>query len=200
MRLNVRVPGTSRRSDRTIRIQVIEGHALAAVCVVTAATISLTTELGSHADLSYYATVAQVIPVFLLALMVDVRSRLGQHFNDARTAIEAREAELRTLLHLVQHVGNEAPEEDFESARGRLRDVEQVIAENRAGFDQTAPKLRRVLRGFVIVATPGELASLTALAAGAGNTFALSLAALSLVAMTLLWLRSFTAQFESARL
>lgn len=181
-----------------IRIQVIEGNALAVVCVATAAMISLTTELGRNADLSYYATIAQVIPVFLLALMVEVRSRVGQSFEVARAAIEAGEAELRALLHLAERVGDQAPDVDLESARRMLRDVEQRIAGNRAGFAQAMPKTRRVVRGYVIVAIPGELASLAALAAGAGSTFALSLAALSLVAMVLLWLRSLTAQFEFA--
>lgn len=175
---------------------MIEGNALAATSIVAAAIIAATTDIGARADLSYYATIAQVIPVFLLALMVDLRSRLGQSFDAARTAIEAREAELRGLLELEQLADDRTPHDDLDETRQMLRDFEYEVGEIRADFAQSLPTTRRVVRSYVTVAIPGEVASLAALAIGSGSTFALSLAALSLGAMVLLWLRSLTARFE----
>jgi hypothetical protein len=54
------------KSDRQARVTLIEGEALAGLCVVVAAVIALATDLGGSSDLSYYGTVAQVIPCFCL--------------------------------------------------------------------------------------------------------------------------------------
>lgn len=196
MKVSFHVPGTSRLPDRTVGIRVTEGTGLAGVCVAVAAIVAATTDIGGNADLSYYATVAQVIPVFLLALMVDIRSRLGQSFDVARASIEAREGELRTLLTLEQQVANRVPDEDLEDTRRMLRDFEHSVSALRADFEQYVPLARRVVRSYVIVAIPGEMASIAALAAGDGSTFAFSLAALSLTAIILLWLRSLGAHFK----
>jgi hypothetical protein len=188
VKLKVPIPFWSG-DEINIRIRIPEGPGVAVLCVLLAFVISLVSDVGNRADISYYATVAQVIPVLLLALMVEIRSRLDTSVRGVEHALAAREEELDAVLELERQA-REAGVAGLDEALKDLRDVEAHIASLREDFLQLMPQARRVVRGYVTVAIPGEAACLWALGAGHGNAFALSLGALSLVAMVALYIRS----------
>lgn len=193
MRFTVPLPGP----ERTIHISLTEGGALATLCVAAAGVVALLTDLGEDADLSYYATVAQVIPIFLLALMVEIRARLDVPFARARKSIEENDRDLRHLLEIERIVRERgATGEDLDRASKQLRDAAQQTSEIRSDFLESLPAVQRTIRAYVVVAVPGEAACLVALAGGHGTTFALMLAALSVAAMVALYVRSLGRHYE----
>jgi ABC-type lipopolysaccharide export system ATPase subunit len=65
----------------------------------------------------------------------------------------------------------------------------------RADLRAYLPTTRRVVRGYVLAALPGEVGMLGALAAGHGTTFYFCLGVLSLGAMVLMYMYSVAAHY-----
>jgi hypothetical protein len=174
-----------------LRLTLTDGGVIACGSVLLAALLAITTDLGEAADLSFYATVAQVIPVFLLAMIVEVRSRLGRSFNFAASALHEQWAmhdEVQRLERRLRDAGNRTPELQRASVDLEALGTE-LAALTRDFHDDTLPGARRVVRGYVIAAVPGLVGALVALAVGHGSTFWFSLSALSLASMLVLFAR-----------
>jgi hypothetical protein len=156
--------------------------------------VELVTDLDRRTDLSYYGTVAAVIPVFLVALVIEARSRLEAAAQYAASGIAQDEARLRELTDRLERAHGTGTTELGE-VEEFAHHAAEVIAAQRQHSRRILPIARKVVRAYVIVAIPGEAACLVALAAGDGSTFMLSLGALSLIAMVLLWMRSLGSKF-----
>ena len=181
--------------DRTIRIQRTEGALVSVACVALAVAVSFT-DIGEHADLSYYATIAQIIPVFLLAFVVDARARLREHLDRALAPIRRLEEEVLQLRDFERSFPVRLHgDERVEALAKTIREMEGRHSEIQSDLLEVVGRVPGLLRGYVIVAVPGEVACLVALADGGGCSFAYGLAALSLAAMTTLWVRSLGAPF-----
>lgn len=189
------VPFTDRDGP-PIRVQIVinEGWGVAAASILVAAVIAAVADLGEHADISYYGTVAQVIPVFLLALMIDMTARLRRDFADVGAKLDRYQDVQDSLGEWVEDLQDAgAP---LDEASERLEHTQRILDRHRDEFRAFGQRAAQVVRGYVITAIPGEAAALWALAAGEGNTFSLTLAATSLVAMVLLYARTLGTHFE----
>ena len=155
-RLTLTIPIPFQR-ERTVHIRLTDGGVIAATSVVIAGAVSLATDVGEGADLSLYATVAQVLPVFLLALIIEVRSRLDRSFDLAVLAIDARMddyEQVRALEDRVRAHGVDDPE--LTRASAELRRLGNTVAELHEELRGYLPMTRRVVRGYVLAALPGE--------------------------------------------
>lgn len=193
LKVSIPLPGP----DRDIRVRLTEGGLAASACVAVATTVALLTDIGESADLSFYATVAQVIPVFLLALVVEVRARLDHSFGYAVAAIQARTDEYERLRE-VERAARDRDAEDpaLQAATAELDRLGRHLSDLRGELADFLPFVQRVVRGYVLAAVPGEAGSLAALAAGRGSTLLLALGVASLLALLLLYMRSVGSRFD----
>lgn len=195
-RLRLTIPIPFLR-ERDVHIQLTDGGIVATASVVIAGALALETDIGEGADLSFYATVAQVLPVFVLALVIEVRSHLDRSFDFAVREIDARmddHEQARALEDRVRALGVDNPELARASVElGRLGSIVEELHDELRGY---LPLTRRVVRGYVLAAVPGEAGCLAALGLGRGTTFCFSLGALSLVAMVVLYMRSVSSRYD----
>lgn len=186
MRVSFTVPGTSRFRDRHIRIKLATGEALTAASVLIAALLALLLpDLGSGADLSYYGTLAQVIPVFLVAAALESRARLTSSINGTATTLIARAAELREMKKMLRAA--DLTPADRKEIDGLIDSMDGTLRKYNGEFSDLTQFARRLLRSYVLLAVPGEVAAIGALAVGHGGPFVFVLPALSVVCIGLLW-------------
>jgi len=192
-----------------------EGIVAVVVTLLVAVVVGQLTTFGRSAGQDFYVAVAQVIPIFLLALLVEATGQFSGFERgakqqrtlaqaSARKAEEARESieRVKTDSRRLEERGGKV-EGELAAARDELiRAAEVVIANSDqvaaigAELDLVSREVRRVLLGYVAAAIPGEAAALYALAAETSTTFLLMTTTVSLGAMVVLFvitvLRRFT--------
>jgi hypothetical protein len=191
-----------------------EGVIAVAATLGVAFVVGQFTTFGRTAEGDFYAAVAGVIPIFLLALLVEATASFGgfeseawdqrqleqdalENARRAREDIERVKADHRRL----EEIGGSVDEEFATASEGMIKASEGVIAAAEtvaiigAGLSRIGGAVRRIILGYVVAAIPGEAAALYALAAGTSTTFLLMTAALSLVAMVVLFVMAVLRRF-----
>jgi len=189
VRVNFTVPFTSRLPDRHVRIKLATGEALTVAYVLLAVVLALLfPDLGSGADLSYYGTLAQVIPVFLVAAALESRARLTSAINGTASTLLARAEEVREMKRMLRDA-NLTPA-DRQEIDGLIGSMDGTLRQYNGEFSDATQFARRLLRSYVLLAVPGEVAAIGALAVGHGGPFVFVLSALSVVSIGLLWTKT----------
>jgi hypothetical protein len=155
---------------------------------------------------NFYIAVAAVIPVLLLALMVELASAVSLELQNAGVAEAAGEldkiaGDLRTMEDLL--TTGPTPLE----ALARLRDLQRKLAESTRKHEASvellvsmSERIRRLVRCFFIQAAAGEGAALYALGAQRSSAFLVTLCISVLVLVTWNLWRTFEMRFEKPAL
>jgi hypothetical protein len=134
----------------------------------------------------YYVVIASVIPVLLIALMLEVATALPvtaivdgvrRQVADAVETLEDMAEEMGSALDDAQH-----PLADVK------RDLERIGDKHLARVVPTAERLRWTVRGFFLAAVAGEAVSLYAVAATASTPFTFALSAVEALALIVMLL------------
>jgi hypothetical protein len=162
-------------------IRATEGLVAVVVTLGAAVDTGQLTTFGRSTGQDFYVAVAQVIPIFLLALLVEASGQFGgfeteareqgeleqqlaKAARDARESIERVKADSRRL----EQVGDKVEGELATTAEQLIRASEEVIANAEAvadisaGLSRVGGAVRRILLGYVAAAIPGEAAALYA--------------------------------------
>jgi hypothetical protein len=187
-----------------------EGAVAVALTLGIAFIVGQLTTFGRSVDQEFYSAAAQVIPILLLALLVEAITVSGEfRANFARyealrrnAAAEARKSRALVEDTKAKLAAIETPPEGLVVAyQGVIDWSEELIAvgEETArleeDFAKTGRSIRRLLLGYVAAAVAGEAAALYALGAATSTTFLVLTAALSLVALVVMFARTLLPRF-----
>jgi len=161
------------------------------VCAAAAAAFDWPHWAGDvHGD--YYVVVASIIPVLLLALMLEVATSLPVDAISARihTAVDK-------AIEMVDEIV-EVIEDEAEAERHRLsitRDLQRIRGKHIGRMTPTVGRLRWTVRGFFICAVAGETVSLYAVAAEDSTQFTFVLATVHTFTLVVMLARAFELRF-----
>ncbi len=137
----------------------------------------LGSDLGDDVRPGFYSAVAQVIPVLLLALLLEMQELYGR--------IRKLGADLE---HRLKEPGDETPTDGDTDSR---EETEMMLC----GVRSLAVTVQLMVLGFAVAAALGEIAALYALAANESTTFLLMLCVLSLWTMLFMLIGVFVRRF-----
>jgi uncharacterized membrane protein len=175
-------------------------------------------DFGASAGNEFYAAIVQVIPVFLVALLLEVAVQFPVS-ESTRPNVRQEKAELANAIAQAARVRESVSQDRqrAEAAGGTFsRELEQAAQEYIASTDEVVTSSRKILDtseqlvnlygairaivfSYVAAAVPGEAAALYALAAGESSTFLLSLSVLSLISMVLLFVVAFSRRYGASQ-
>jgi hypothetical protein len=170
---------------------------------------------GRDADLGFYSATSQVIPVFLIALVVELSFRLPGYssavarLGDLEAQVGAIRERARVLLAEIrqnrqgtENMGSENTGSETEgtltervenlerSARENLEKAEahdEILTRQRSMLAGLSDQMRGLVVAFLVVAALGEGTSLYALGAKTSTTFLLTVTVASLAGIVLLF-------------
>ncbi len=179
-------------------VKVAEGAAAAFASVVIAFVVSLVFDFAGSADLSFYATLAQVIPVFLVAAVLEARGNIDGPFESSGdkvgTLVDQAEEALAWDKRIRSHHGK--VDDDHAQLTADMHREVAKVRRLQAEFSDAAALARRIMLGYIFAAGTGEVAALVALGMGAGSTFLMTLSALSLASIVALWILSIVLRYS----
>lgn len=145
---------------------------------------------GGEVASEYYVVVASVIPVLLIALIVEVAAAF--RISDLADSIRAQVTE--ALEGWAEEMGSELDDVQHPLADSK-RDLERIGRDHVAQVATTAGRLRWTGRGFFVAAVTGEAVSLYAIAAEASTRFTFVLSAVETLALVVMLVITFELRF-----
>jgi hypothetical protein len=147
----------------------------------------------SQVAADYYVVIATVIPVLLLALMLETATILpvGAIADRLRAAIAEAHEELEGM---AEEVGWDLGDVQHPMV-GIARELDQIEEEQIARITPSVQRLRWTVRGFFAAAVAGEVGSLYAIAADTSTPFIFALSAVEALALVLMVARAFELRF-----
>lgn len=160
---------------------------------------------GAQLHENFYVAVAAVIPLLLLALMVELASAVSLELQNQLTMKSA--AELRVVAtELADAEGRltsgPTPLEQLPPLRDLQARLKEVTAEHEEARDtlvSMSGRIRRLVRCFFVQAAAGEAAALYALGAQRSSAFLVALCVMVLLMVTWNLWRIYEMRFEEPR-
>jgi hypothetical protein len=176
------------------------------------------TTFGREAELGFYGAAVQVIPIFLVALLLEVavqfrgaesgierHQKLRKDSGAKALAAQARKREVAEDIRKLEEAGGKLEGDlavaatELLLASDRVVEVDASLQELDESLSRLLIAMRSLVLGYVAAAVPGETAGLYALAAGKSTTFLLLTTALSMVSMVALFVWTFLQRYKLPR-
>ncbi|MCW2984081.1 MAG: hypothetical protein JWR63_1651 [Conexibacter sp.] len=172
------------------------------VPLLVAASTQLGYRDGVQLHENFYVAVAAVIPVLLLALMVELASAVSLELHNQRTMESALELKgIATELADAEGrlTSGPTPLEQLPKLRKLQARLKEVTAEHekaRGTLGSMSGRIRRLVRCFFIQAAAGEAVALYALGAQRSSAFLVALCVMVLLMVTWNLWRVYEMRFE----
>jgi hypothetical protein len=155
--------------------------------LAAAASIGARVDGGANVPQDFFVVIASIVPVFLLALMVELA---GMSSKDLADRLSEVEAEQRSIA--------EALKTDLLPPSTIAEEQDERLLRSRTKMRETSADLTRVTRSFFFQAGVAEAACLYAIGSGTSSAFLVALACAELVAIGVNLLTAFEVRIASS--